>query len=119
ELMPDRLDAPAVERCRSLEEAVRGADVIMMLRVQRERMDAAGWPAEQDYHPLWGLRREHLGLAAKGCRVMHPGPLNRGVEIASDVADGPQSLILEQVRMGVHLRTALFEWLLDGRRAIG
>lgn len=119
ELMPEQMDAPSVKRCRSLEEAVRGADVVIMLRVQRERMDAAGWPAEQEYHSVWGLRQEHLDLAAKHCRVMHPGPLNRGVEIASEVADGPQSLVLDQVRMGVHLRTALFEWLLDGRSAIG
>jgi aspartate carbamoyltransferase catalytic subunit len=115
ELMPERLDDSAIERCRSLDEAVRGADAVMMLRLQRERMDAAGWPNAPAYHPVWGLRREHLALAAEGCRVMHPGPLNRGVEIASDVADGTRSLILEQVRMGVFMRTALFEWLLSDR----
>ena len=115
ELMPERLDDASIECCGSLEEAVRGADVVMMLRVQRERMDAAGWPDATDYHPVWGLRQEHLALAAPGCRVMHPGPLNRGVEISPEVADGSRSLILEQVRMGVHLRTALFEWLLGDR----
>ena len=118
ELMPERLDDPAIERCESLEQAVRGAHVIMMLRLQRERMDAAGWPDADAYHQCWGLRREHLALAAPGCRVMHPGPLNRGVEIASGVADGPHSLILDQVRMGVSMRMALFEWLLDAGIAV-
>lgn len=118
DLIPEQLEDPAIERCQSLEEAVRGADAVMMLRLQRERMDAAGWPDPQAYHPVWGLRPEHLAMAAQGCRVMHPGPLNRGVEIASEVADGPQSIVLDQVRMGVSMRTALFEWLLADRGAL-
>jgi aspartate carbamoyltransferase catalytic subunit len=110
-LVPTELAAERVKICRTLEEAVTDADVVMMLRVQRERMDAGGWPDPGAYHRDWGLRGEHLALARPDCRVMHPGPINRGMEICAQVADGPQSLILEQVRMGVHARMAIFEWL--------
>ncbi len=113
QLMPEG-ETDGVEVCNSLEEAVRDADAVMMLRVQRERMDAAGWPDQDLYHQDWGLREDHLRLARPGCRVMHPGPINRGMEIDSVVADGPQSLILHQVRMGVFTRMAIFEWLFDG-----
>ena len=114
-LMPEALPA-GVSRAASLDEAVRDADVIMMLRVQHERMDQQAWPDPASYHARWGLQTHHLALARPGCRVLHPGPINRGMEIGSGVADGPQSLILEQVRMGVYARTAIFEWLfgLDG-----
>jgi aspartate carbamoyltransferase catalytic subunit len=116
QLLPEQ--APeGVHLCRSLDEAVRDADVVMMLRVQRERMDAAGWPDSQGYHRDWGLRPEHLKLARPGCRVMHPGPINRGMEIAPEVADGEQSLILDQVRMGVYTRMAIFEWLFEADRS--
>ncbi len=111
-LLPDAPPA-GVEICQTLEQAVAGADLIMMLRVQRERMDAAGWPDPAAYHRDWGLRPEHLQRAGPGCRVMHPGPINRGMEIDSAVADGPRSLILEQVRMGVSARMALLEWLMS------
>lgn len=110
-LLPDELAGRGVKICRRLEEAVADVDVVMMLRVQRERMDAAGWPDPAAYHRDWGLRPEHLALAAPNCRVMHPGPINRGMEICAAVADGPQSLILDQVRMGVFARMAIFEWL--------
>jgi aspartate carbamoyltransferase catalytic subunit len=98
-------------RVASLREAVTGADVIVMLRIQHERMDRQAWPDAGGYHAEWGLRPEHLDLAQPGCRVLHPGPINRGVEISTAVADGAASLILEQVRMGVHARMAVFEWL--------
>jgi aspartate carbamoyltransferase catalytic subunit len=115
QLMPaGRVDG--VEICTTLEEAVRDADAVMMLRVQRERMDAAGWPDQNLYHQDWGLREEHLRLAAPDCRVLHPGPINRGMEIDDLVADGPHSLILDQVRMGVFTRMAIFEWLFGDRR---
>ncbi len=110
-LLPEQVPA-RVRICRSLTEAVTDADVIMMLRIQKERIDRELWPESSDYHAEWGLRPEHLTLAAADCRVMHPGPINRGVEIADSVADGDQSLILDQVRMGVAARTALFEWVL-------
>lgn len=112
EMLPDRLDNDRVEVCSTLEAAVRNADVIMMLRVQRERMDRAGWPDPDQYHHHWGLTEAHLGMARPGCHVMHPGPINRGMEIDAAVADGPRSLILEQVRMGVYARMAIFEWML-------
>ncbi|MFP4207820.1 MAG: aspartate carbamoyltransferase catalytic subunit [Wenzhouxiangella sp.] len=104
--LPDR-----VHRVASLAEAVRAVDVIVMLRIQHERMDRQAWPDAAGYHAEWGLRTEHLALAAPGCRVLHPGPINRGVEISDQVADGPWSLILEQVRMGVFVRMAILEWL--------
>lgn len=109
-LMPEVLPA-GVSRFCSLNEVVRGADVIMMLRVQHERMDQRTWPDPASYHAEWGLRTEHLALAQPECRVLHPGPINRGVEISSAVADGPRSLILDQVRMGVFARMAILEWL--------
>lgn len=106
-------EAPAgVEVCQDLDRAVADADVVMMLRVQRERIDQDRWPDPGDYFERWGLTRAHLEKAAPGCVVMHPGPINRGVEIDAAVADGPQSLILDQVRMGVFMRMAIFEWVL-------
>ena len=113
EMLPETLDNNRVEICTSLEAAVRDADVVMMLRVQRERMDRAGWPDPAQYHRHWGLTEAHLELARPACRVMHPGPINRGMEIDAAVADGPRSLILDQVRMGVYARMAIFEWMLE------
>lgn len=113
-LLPDPDEELPVTRCGDRESAVEGADVIVCLRIQRERMDAAGWPEPEDYHRQWGLGLEQLALASGSVRVLHPGPMNRGVEIATAVADGPSSAILAQVRMGVHLRTAVFEWLAHG-----
>ncbi|MFW5815682.1 MAG: aspartate carbamoyltransferase catalytic subunit [Wenzhouxiangella sp.] len=100
-----------VRRADSLVEAVTGADVVVMLRIQHARMDRQAWPDAAGYHAEWGLRPEHLARAGPDCRVLHPGPINRGVEISDAVADGPQSLILDQVRMGVFARMAIFEWL--------
>ena len=115
-LLPESLPERVI-RAASLEAAVRGADVVMMLRVQHERMDQQAWPDRERYHACWGLQPAHLSLAQPHCRVLHPGPINRGMEISSAVADGPQSLILEQVRMGVFARMAVFEWLFapDGK----
>jgi len=96
----------------SLADAIAGADVIMMLRVQHERMDHTAWPDRAAYFSQWGLKPSDLERAAPDCVVMHPGPINRGMEIDGDVADGERSLILEQVRMGVFARMAIFEWLL-------
>jgi aspartate carbamoyltransferase catalytic subunit len=95
----------------SFDDALAGAQVVMMLRVQRERMAAGGAPDDPTYHAEWGLTRERLARAAAGAVVMHPGPFNRGVEIASDVADGPDSLILDQVALGVPVRMAVLEWV--------
>ena len=114
DLMPSAQAPEGVSCCSSLEQAVSGADVIMMLRIQRERMDRSGWPDPAAYHEQWGLKASHVDQAAPNCVVMHPGPINRGIEIAAEVADGERSLILEQVRMGVFMRMAIFEWLFSG-----
>jgi aspartate carbamoyltransferase catalytic subunit len=100
------------------EDAIAGADVVMMLRLQNERMDGAFIPSAREYHALWGLTRERLALAAPDALVMHPGPMNRGVEIDSNVADDPErSAITEQVEMGVAVRMACLDILT--RRARG
>jgi aspartate carbamoyltransferase catalytic subunit len=111
ELLPERAPVPTASLHDNLADAVRGADVVMMLRVQHERMDRAGWPDREAYSADWGLKEADLDQAAPDCRVMHPGPINRGMEIDSDVADSERSLILDQVRMGVFARMAIFEWL--------
>ncbi|MBS0439202.1 MAG: aspartate carbamoyltransferase catalytic subunit, partial [Proteobacteria bacterium] len=86
-----------------------------MLRLQKERMQAAAIPSEAEYFQRYGLSAQRLARAAPECLVMHPGPINRDVEIASDVADGPQSLILEQVANGVNLRMAVLAELLAAK----
>jgi aspartate carbamoyltransferase catalytic subunit len=90
-----------------LDGAVSGANAIMMLRIQKERISGLHIPDAGEYHREWGLNQERLALADSGCVVLHPGPMNRGVEISSDVADSPQSLIRRQVRNGLHTRMAL------------
>ena len=96
----------------SLENAVRGANAIMMLRIQKERISDSAIPDVNNYHREWGLKQEHLELAEPGCKVMHPGPMNQGVEITPDVAYGSQSLIRRQVENGVYARMALLHHLL-------
>jgi aspartate carbamoyltransferase catalytic subunit len=91
-----------------MEDCVQGADVIMMLRIQKERMGNLLFPSEREYAGLYGLNQNRLALAKKDVVVMHPGPLNRGVEISSDVADSDHSMILDQVTNGVAVRMALF-----------
>ena len=93
--------------------ALDGVDVVMMLRIQRERLEGQELPDRAGYHRQWGLTAERLGRAAPGCIVMHPGPMNRGVEISSEVADGPQSVIREQVANGVATRMAVLSRLLS------
>jgi aspartate carbamoyltransferase catalytic subunit len=112
-LMPAEIERMGVRVVHSLDEAVEGADVIMMLRVQLERQGRLRFPSLREYHSTFGLTRERLRLAKEGVLVMHPGPMNRGVEIASDIADGPQSVILEQVTNGVAVRMAVL-YLLSG-----
>ena len=96
-----------------MKEGLQDADVVMMLRLQRERMAGALIPSVREYFRFYGLDAEKLKFAKAGALVMHPGPMNRGVEIASDVADGPQSVIEEQVEMGVAVRMAAIEMLLE------
>ena len=109
---PPALLPQGVDAYTDLDEGIAGADVVMMLRIQRERMDAALSGSLGDYHAAYGLTRARLGRAAPGAVVMHPGPMNRGVEIASDVADDPErSLILKQVEAGVAVRMAILDLL--------
>lgn len=115
-LLPSGIAQMSVEPFTSMEEGLRGADVVMMLRLQRERMAGSYVPSVREYFRFFGLDSERLKLAREDALVMHPGPMNRGVEIASDVADGPQSVIQEQVEMGVAVRMAVLEALLDPRR---
>jgi aspartate carbamoyltransferase catalytic subunit len=98
----------------SMAEAVRDADVVMMLRVQFERMSESFFPSVREYFRYYGLTRERAAHAKTDVIIMHPGPMNRGVEIATDVADGPYSVILDQVAAGVAVRMAILYLLLGG-----
>jgi aspartate carbamoyltransferase catalytic subunit len=99
-----------------MEACVADADVIMMLRIQKERMNDVLFPTEREYAGGFGLNRDRLALAKKDVTIMHPGPMNRGVEISSDVADAECSMILDQVTNGVALRMALFYLVAGGSR---
>jgi len=114
-MLPRAIEAMGVEVCYVVEDALRDADVVMMLRLQLERQRSVLFPSLGEYARLFGLNRERLKLARPDAAVLHPGPMNRGVEIASDVADGPQSAILEQVGQGVAVRMAVL-YLLAGAR---
>jgi aspartate carbamoyltransferase catalytic subunit len=98
----------------SMHEALAGADVVMMLRVQFERMDESFFPSVREYFRYYGLSRERMEGAKHDAIIMHPGPINRGVEIATDVADGPYSVILDQVSAGVAVRMAILYLMLGG-----
>jgi aspartate carbamoyltransferase catalytic subunit len=96
-----------VRVCHDLDEGIRGADVIIALRLQNERMSGAMLPSASEYYKTFGLNAEKLALAKPDAIVMHPGPINRGVEIDSAVADGNQSVILPQVTFGIAVRMAV------------
>jgi aspartate carbamoyltransferase catalytic subunit len=113
-LMPGEREFVGAKRHTQLNTALRGADVIMMLRIQKERMREADLPDAERYFSAWGLTRERLRAARPDAIVMHPQPMNRGIEIASEVADGPQSVIREQVKNGVAVRMAVLETVLSG-----
>ncbi|MEQ1644358.1 MAG: aspartate carbamoyltransferase catalytic subunit [Pyrinomonadaceae bacterium] len=98
---------PQLQVCPHVEDAIVGADVVMILRIQRERQDAAYFPSLREYSIHYGLTNERLDLAKKDAIVLHPGPMNRGIEIASEVADSSRSLILDQVKYGVAVRMAV------------
>ncbi|MBX9461546.1 aspartate carbamoyltransferase catalytic subunit [Neoaquamicrobium sediminum] len=115
-LLPAGIGEMGVEVFTTMKEGLAGADVVMMLRLQRERMEGAFVPSVREYFRYFGLDAEKLKAAKDDALVMHPGPMNRGVEIASEIADGPQSVIQEQVEMGVAVRMAVMEALLDPRR---
>ncbi|GHC62284.1 aspartate carbamoyltransferase catalytic subunit [Limoniibacter endophyticus] len=115
-LLPTDVDQMSVEVMQSMADGLKGADVVMALRLQRERMAGAFVPSIREYARYYGLDAEKLKAAKDDALVMHPGPMNRGVEISSEIADGPQSVIQEQVEMGVAVRMAVMEALLDPRR---
>src|ERR1700747_2582842 len=110
-LLPPGIEKFGVEVSRDMREGLRGADIVMMLRLQRERMNGSLVPSSQEYFAYYGLDARKLAYAKPDALVMHPGPMNRGVEIDSSVADGAQSLIREQVEMGVAVRMAVLEAL--------
>ena len=110
-LMPAGIERFGVEVFTDMRRGLAGADLVMMLRLQRERMNGSFVPSVKEYFRYYGLDAEKLGVAAPNALVMHPGPMNRGVEISSEVADGAQSLIREQVEMGVAVRMAVLEAL--------
>src|SRR5882762_147105 len=114
-LMPERDEFAGCTRHTQLATGLKGADVVMMLRLQKERMGQGDLPEGAAYFAAWGLTRERLGLARPDAIVMHPQPMNRGIEIASDVADGPQSVIRDQVRNGVAVRMAVLAEVLTSR----
>jgi aspartate carbamoyltransferase catalytic subunit len=112
-MVPAGIERLGVRVSRSVDEAVTGADVIMMLRIQQERLQGAFFPSLREYFNVFGLTTERVKRAKPDVIIMHPGPINRGVEIASEVADGPYSVILEQVANGVAVRMAVL-YLLGG-----
>jgi aspartate carbamoyltransferase catalytic subunit len=110
-LLPPGIERFGVEVTRDMREGLTDADIVMMLRLQRERMNGSYVPSVSEYFHYWGLDEKKLSYAKPDALVMHPGPMNRGVEIDSIVADGAQSLIREQVEMGVAVRMAVLEAL--------
>jgi aspartate carbamoyltransferase catalytic subunit len=106
-LLPTGVEALGVRVFHDMVEGLRGVDVVVMLRVQNERMRGALLPSAQEFFKHYGLTEEKLAAAAKEAIVMHPGPMNRGVEIDSAVADGPRSVILPQVTFGIAVRMAV------------
>ncbi len=110
-LLPPGIEHMGVEVFRDMREGLKDADIVMMLRLQRERMNGSFVPSTQEYFHYYGLDAKKLAYAKPDALVMHPGPMNRGVEIDSGIADGAQSLIREQVEMGVAVRMAVLEAL--------
>jgi len=110
-LLPPHIERLGVKVMRDMREGLQDADIVMMLRLQRERMNGSFVPSTQEYFAYFGLDQRKLAYAKRDALVMHPGPMNRGVEIDSSVADGAQSLIREQVEMGVAVRMAVLEAL--------
>ncbi|MHB8742245.1 MAG: aspartate carbamoyltransferase catalytic subunit [Sulfuricaulis sp.] len=113
-LLPIAVEKLGVTAYTNAAEGLDGVDVIMMLRLQRERMQGAHIPSEQEFFNLYGLTPAKLALASKDAIVMHPGPMNRGLEIDSAVADGPQSVILPQVTYGIAVRMAVMALIMGG-----
>ena len=112
-LIPKEIEDIGVRVFHNMEDGLKNVDVVMMLRIQMERQGKGFFPSTEEYSKNWGLTPERLSLAKGDAIVMHPGPMNRGIEIASEIADGPQSVILEQVTNGLAVRMAVL-YLLAG-----
>jgi len=112
-LIPENLKAMGVSIFHSMEDGLRDVDVLIMLRIQMERQGKGFFPSTEEYFKNWGLTPERLSLAKEDVIVMHPGPMNRGIEIVSEIADGPRSVILEQVTNGIAVRMSVM-YLLSG-----
>src|SRR5262249_57440409 len=108
-LLPPQADRLGVEVFTDMNEGLEGADIIMMLRLQRERMQGSYVPSTREYFHFFGLDQEKLARAKPDALIMHPGPMNRGVEIASTIADHSRSVIRDQVEIGVAVRMAVLE----------
>ncbi|MEW6237644.1 MAG: aspartate carbamoyltransferase catalytic subunit [Candidatus Omnitrophota bacterium] len=115
-LIPPAFKELGVEIHHNIDEAIEGADVINVLRIQRERMSRNFFPSLKEYNRLFGMTKERLKRAKPGVLIMHPGPMNRGVEINSEVADSDSSVILEQVTNGIAVRMAILYLLLSGEK---
>ncbi len=114
-LMPSGIETLGARPTSDMEDGIRDADAVIMLRLQRERMSGHFLPSAEEFHQRYGLTAERLALARPDALVMHPGPMNRGVEIDSAVADGPQSVILQQVNHGVAVRMAVMSMILGSQ----
>jgi aspartate carbamoyltransferase catalytic subunit len=114
-MMPRGIEKMGIQAFSRIEDAIRDADVVMMLRVQMERQQQNIFPSLREYSSYFGLNRKNLALAKKDVLVMHPGPMNRGVEISPEIADGPSSVILAQVTYGIAVRMAILYLLTGGQ----
>lgn len=114
-LLPQEIESLGAKAYTNMTQGLKGVDVIIMLRLQKERMQTALLPSEAEFYRLYGLSTDKLALANPDAIVMHPGPINRGVEIESAVADGPQSVILKQVSNGIPMRMAVMAMAMGGQ----
>lgn len=115
-LLPTEIESLGAKPFHNMKQGLKGVDVIIMLRLQKERMQNALLPSESEFYRLYGLTTDKLALANPDAIVMHPGPINRGVEIESAVADGPQSVILKQVSNGIPMRMAVMAMAMSGQQ---
>ena len=118
-LIPVGVESWPVEVSYALDEVLPEVDAVMMLRVQSERMQNSFFPSTREYSRLFGLNLDRMNLLQKGALILHPGPMNRGLEISAECADGVQSVILEQVANGVSVRMAVLYLLLGGNIGVG
>lgn len=118
-LIPTKIESMGVIPYYDMDKGLEGVDAILMLRLQHERMEGQQIPSKQEYFYRFGLTSRRVALAAPDAIVMHPGPINRGLEISSNVADGPQSVILPQVTNGIAVRMAIMSLLMGGQNSAG